>query len=276
MTQIQPSNSDFREQNKPKKAAFTGGFWQFTPIGKISTQTLEKKLSKDPIRIFIPTIPFPAIEIKYLGIQFGRLIFSILLSIILSLLISSSPVQKTFEAQVVDKYLPKLQLPFANLSLNLDTNTNNFDRFFSNNVNNFGGNLKQIGEEISNSPKQIESYVKREFWRRFWYNFVVGGGIVGQILRGIFFYLLISILYKNNKADWKSLEREIAKQKFDLAKLSENILGILAQNFDKIIATNQFSSEQIKILQNLVFIQNYNKKISSEQFELLIKALKNL
>jgi hypothetical protein len=276
MTQIQPNNSDFSEQTKPKKAGFTGGFWQFTPIGKISAQTLEKKLSKDPIRLFIPTIPLPAIEIKYLGIQFGRLIFSIFLSIILSLLISSNPVQNAFEAQVIDRYLPKLELPFANLKLNLDTNTNNFDKFFSNNINNFGANLKQIGEEINSSPKQIENYVKREFWRRFWYNFVVGGGIIGQILRGLFFYLLISILYKNNKTDWKSLEREIAKQKFDLAKLSESILGALAQNFDKIVATNQFSSEQIQILQNLIFDPNHNKKFTADQFELLIKALKNL
>ena len=264
-----------KNQDKPKKKPwFVGGFWQFTPLGKISPEVLEKKLSKEPIRLFIPTVPLPAIEIKYLGIQFGRFVTSVLMAILLTFAISSSFSQNAFQAQVVDRFLPKLQIPFSDLKFNFDTNEKDFNRFFNNNLNNLNNDLKAVGQEISNAPKEIEDYAKREFWRRFWFSLVVGGGIIGLILRGVFFYLLISILYKNNRNDWKSLERELAKQKFGMAKVTQSILQILSQNLGQIANSGRFSQDQIQQLQALTNNSSKNQSFSQEEINLLIQGLR--
>lgn len=279
--QLDQNSNNFQEVEKDdsKKNSFTGGFWQLTPFGKIRKEIIEKNLSRDPIRLFIPTIPLPAIEIKYFSIQFGRFIVSTLLAIALSLAISSTPSQEAFQARVIDRFLPKLQIPFADLKLNLDTsdlNSFNLDRFFNNNLNSLNSNLENISEEIINSPKQIDSYVKREFWRNLWFNLIVGGAEIGIALRAIFFYFLISILYKNNRRDWKSLEREVAKEKFNSAKLAENILDIIAINLNLINQNSGFSPQEMQKLQQLTIKSQKNKTVSKEEINLIILALKSL
>ncbi len=237
----------------PLKTKFGGGILQFTPFGKISSETIEKKISDDAFRLFIPGVPLPAIEIKYPIIQTVRLIISILIAVVISYFIMTQAVQDTFSQQILDRYLP---LPTQQIQ---DTESGNlFDRF----RNTIEGTI----DAVANSPEYLETL----FWRQFWFNILVGGGFLGFSFRAIFFYILITILYSNSRSDWKGSERFFNLQRVGLSQIGKRYFENLLENLDQLVSTRRITPEIANRIKELSTYPAKRKKFSEEEIDILM------